>query len=702
MSNENDFCILYCGEDCSQPYVQKFFELLHKKLTDSNQSVYYARQNGQGHAFNDVYELIDLISGIRNSVIIYISDKYVNRIAATLPELDKDKLAEQYCAFRQGKLLRDECSELNKIQAVSEVLQKELLVVFLEAQYKMQSNGAIANFIHYVHARSFKWDNIQKRAVDDFVRLGFDFAAYFDLSAFQSNLQGFEDWYDEIKSTKFVNDEVSKFIVEYCKLDIGKEKFKVECAKDSNRAFHTILQHAQHVYYDRLTYDLEHNSAFRYLPQSIYERFSQLLKQLTDESIEETRASCWPVWFDDLKDCKDDSSFMRTLRDLEDGEYVKAGTKVNSCSACFGALRLSNWYNQPDNKKKLPRLTELYIQQCISGARNMIMLLRDESTKLWREAVIFGNEPVVGNVNCMNDTTLCLSTLIVTGFLSKDLRKNNAELYRRRFEYISESIDALINKGDTTDKGVSWAWAEGVQPASTLMTALCLDVLVKFADLGYSDLSDKIDQCIENILAFFASVQKENGAFTPCESQPDQESFSHTAKICNSLCTLAVSKQREMEHQTKVIISKGFSYLLSKLGLNIYSNETRSNISALFKSQLYEEFNIPEKREYEICGELMTVTFLLKVIKNPDLYLVDDALCYCLNHRKVIASTLVEIISRFKEERLTRYVDITGANAFVIKSKAQDKENLFPIYLLYYYDMAVTDMVNYLKEVEKD
>ena len=700
MSSEKDFCILYCGEDCAQPYAKKFIELLHKKLTESNQRVYYARENGQGDAYNNVYQLIDIISGIRDSVIIYISDTYVNRIAAALPDIDKVKLVEQYSAFRNGQLTGEYCTELNKIQLINDVLQKELLVVFLEAQFKNSGNNNVSHFIHYVHARNFKWDNIQKRAVGDFVNLGFDFATYFDLSSFQSNLQGFEDWQDEVKSTDFVSGEVSKFIVEYCKLDINKEKFKAECAKDSNRAFHTILQHAQHVYYDRLTYDLEHNNAFRYLPQSLYEHFSKLLKHLTDESLEDTRASCWPVWFDDLKECNDGSSFIKTLRDLEDGEYVKAGAKVNSCSACFGALRLSNWYNQPENKEKLPKLTELYIRQCIEGARNMILLLRDDSTKLWKESVVFGQTAASDSIHCLNDTTLCLSTLLVTGFLNKELRKNDIELYRRRYDYISESIVALINKGDKSQKGISWAWAEGIQPGSTLMTALCLDVLVKFADLGFSELSDDIDECINGIVSFFESVQTENGAFTPCEAEPTQESYSHTAKICNSLCTLASSKQREMEHETKVIISKGFSYLLSKLGLNIHSDKTHSDISALFKPQNFEEFNIPDKSEYELCGELMTVTFLLKVIKDPDMYLVDDALRYCLNHRKIIESTLVDTVSRFKQERLRRYVDITGANAFVIKSKVSAEGDMFPIYLLYYYDMAVTDMLKYLGKGE--
>lgn len=708
MITANDFCIFYSGEDLKDKFVNKFGMAVYNNLTSANQSVYFAPVNGQGDPFNNIFDLIKLISQTRKSIIILVSQQYVDSVLTPFPfsNDDYDKVKQEYVSFRQGKASEELCPQLKALSSLGPV-QKELLVVLLEAYYKkyVTNEKNVQDFISYAHIKQFEWKNANKFAVKMlYGPWAFDFDTYFELSAFKCDDQTYYQ-YDEKAGDAFVDSSAKKFIKEYCGLDLSKETFIMECQTDANRAFHTILQHVQHIYCDNLICDtFETENISQMLSSSRYAHFVDLLAQLSDDDARFSRASCWPIFFNDLKSHDNDELDMKALRDLEDGEHIRIGKKVNSCSACFGDLRLFNRYKKyaQENKDLLPTATKNYIEQCIAGARNMILLLRDETTKLWKEAVIFGDDPDT-DIGCLNDTTLCLSTLLATGFLNKELKKDNNDMFIRRYKYIEESILALMNKGVTKDNGISWAWNDGVQPASTLATALCLDVFVKFYEtcneLGLLDdcIKEKLQQCIDGILMFFKKVQHENGSFTPCESDITHESFSHTAKICNSLCTLASSSLRIRADVARSIVSKGFKFLLNKIGLDVDSAEAHADITPLFNQQKYEEFNIIDPLEYELCGELMMVTFLLKIIKNPGDYLVDTELAYCIQHRAVIVSVLVEIINRFKKERQRNYLDITGANSFVIKSRIADANgDLYPIYLLYYYDMAISDILDYL------
>lgn len=263
-----------------------------------------------------------------------------------------------------------------------------------------------------------------------------------------------------------------------------------------------------------------------------------------------------------------------------------------------------------------------------------------------------------------------------------------------------------------------------------------------------------IGEYLKEIIAFFLDATGEKGGMIPClgyrfaEEEEDLwqadgemracDSMSHTAKILNSITTFLSSPLAEKEEfaqakeQAERISKICVPYLLDLI------EEDESRFWDRSKQKYYEQFNVPDtlfgetgengrNGDYEIFAELFVVTALLKLVRKEQgaRYLKDycDEESLSRTRKRLFGAAAEngegktrdenadEVARRWHLHKLIdrlyrlggspsaggvvlRFQDKTATSSLYVKGVRSDPSLIYPIYLIYYYRMALEDALD--------
>ncbi|MCM1042989.1 MAG: hypothetical protein NC350_02125 [Corallococcus sp.] len=675
MKNDNlDYFICYCGKDMPEnSATRQFADILYDKLTGCGKRVYFAPRMGQGDAYNSNDNLQKMISGITTSFIVLLTPRFFD---------DFDEQTED----RESPV------------------KKEMVFALSEAKRRgAKERDGIKNFVKYVHSGGFVWQRSQKFLVR---QLFADYALsdYFDVGAFVCPSCTAEDEAgNEIVDKRLVEAQTGLFIKKHLDIDVERENSISEYRRDVDLCFHTIVTHAQQFFLDDFFAYADASKHTEPKVSQNYAYYNDVLKRygLYSGIMSDTRTTSWQVFFTDTaKFDKTDDADTRCakLRRFQSGDSLGKYGSFSTCAVCFGALHLFNRITS-DKYGAAEDFTREYFNECLRGAVNLIMFMQNEHGS-WPEQKRLGQSDSFEADNGLNQTTIAVSTLLKVGFLQANKLLGNAteQVLAGRFKALNKAINWLLDGASRYEDGGMAYWnIDGKQEGSTLMTAMCLDTFIKWLADDYvkSHMSEErnFDALFVKIIAFFARMQNADGGLRP-EFSNEQSSFSHTAKVMNTLCTLwSFTKDVDCKEAAEDVINKCLAYLAASVGQN-------GRLIDENNQQDFEFFNIPDCEDYEMSGEMLLITAVTKILKMPD-----RLLGRLLNHenysvykdgvaREQLTNRLVELMNAYRKNHVVRFTDITATETLMIQGKRQDPSQKYPVYLLYYYNMALTELLD--------
>lgn len=385
---------------------------------------------------------------------------------------------------------------------------------------------------------------------------------------------------------------------------------------------------------------------------------------------------------------------------------------ISVCSVCFGTLLTRHRLNNDQMYIQSSRqLNEKTFKRIINAGINLIIALRNPYTKTWPASWEYGTKDIEAP-GTINQTTLCLSTLLGCKFLSKDSLPANCDVLshlQNRYTFIWESANALINEQITINDFMgsdtlisSWPYRldhSATAQSSTMATVFTFDTLLKlrkctqellpqFTDQPFhktlqEDMS-KLNLLIKQIFAYFEDRQLPDGSFRRLDDD-DQSSVTHTAHIIRSLLIYINHHHddNDLLAQAQAIVDNASQYIIQRLpGL-------RANPStAIAAHEEYDDFykdadydiGIRSFGYYEHSVELIIIETLIELYRlNPDKYhtVFEDLKC---------------LFSNFKNSRI-----VCRNNNLYVKGRHGIK---YPIYCLYYYRMVLLDLLSLTKAIE--
>lgn len=669
-----DYFICYCGKDMYEDSItKKFAYSLYNKLISCGKKVYLAPETGHGDAYNSDDMIKKMMRNLTTSFIVLLSPNFFN---------DFDEQDGEYESPRK----------------------KELSAALAEAQNRQNtSDSQITDFLKYVHIDGFKWYNSYNFLVRKLFR-DYPLNEYFHIAAFDKiNTTAKEIVSLENNSIDLIIEEtVNLFIKENLYIDINLEYSIEKYRHDMNLCFHCMMAEKQEISLnDFSNYNQEENAICpkRKSPD-------ELISDLGFKKNNKNRLTYWPVFFTDYTSEKNDFNSP-----VENSIQEKKEINLSTWAICLGALQILHWLgvdekrDSKDNQDKRLDYVSDYFRNYLDGAIKLIVLTRNEKGAWPEQRCLFGDnrfKDIYEHDNGLNQTTLSISALLKSGFLdtNKIEHDNPEKILKNRFQFLCKSVKWIIKEAskDTKRKYIYWNGSK-TQKGSTLMTSMCLDTFIKFLQEPYAHKhmeSVKVDfeEIFRRILNFFKNMQNDDGGIRPSMSPNDNKSsFSHTAKVMNSLCAFwKYTNDAKSKAQAKSIINRCFDYLINLLddkNGRLYNESEQAD---------YEKFNIPNDEFYEMNGELMFVTSIINFISS------DEEL---FNHsnfnrlsketeRKRITNMLIELFNSYRDNHATSLFDLTASESVLIRGRRNNPDEKFPIYILYYYRMALTDLLGYL------
>ncbi len=653
-----DYFICYCGADMENNkfMTNEFAQTLYKQLSACGKRVYFAPENGSGDAYNNKKMLKKRISKLTTSFIVLLSPNFFNDF--------------------------DEETGNNESP-----IKKELSIALAEAKARQTNlQTETTDFIRYVHIDGFKWGNPHKTFLEKlFPEYHFD--EYFDIAAFtQTDLP--------------VEESVKLFIEKNLNIDVEREQSIKQYRQDMNLCFHCMIEHSK-----QIPLNLFLKSA---QTENLTNNVENMLQHLglVCSDINKAELTYWPVYFSDINDCQPTNN--------KDISY-------STCAICFGALQILHWLSDDqkliaeDNNVKLYRQAKEYFYKSLHNAIKLLIIIRNENGTWPTKKQINNNLSTddFSSVEELNETTLSISTLLKSEFLDKSsavFGTSTDDILENRFRFLLKSIGWILKDASHNEKDEVIYWnLPLLQEGSALMTSICLDTLIKFMQDTYvrkhiqdsyvKEYIGSIDfnKIFQKILCFLESVQNKDGGIRPSLDEK-KSSFSHTAKVMNSVITFwSFTNDANCKEKAVDIINGCFYYLI-----NLIKDHDFVSLFDMRKANKFEYFNIPQKEFYEMSGELMVVTSIIKVIE-----IDHNRLTRMLNHEKFswlfstteqerVTNLLVSLLNDYREKHIVSYFDFSATESILIRGRRKETDKQFPIYMLYYYRMALTDLLRHL------
>lgn len=653
-----EYFICYSGKDLNlnkegigYGWNWEFANALYSDLIAFDKKVYFAPRNGLGDAYNNNETLSSLIQGL-DAFIVLLTPNFVNEFNPK----DEDN-----------------------------TIVKELDLALKEAKLNPK-------FIRFVQMPNFHWYvPFRTRLQERYSEEEYPFNKYFDISSYQCDPR------------RIPTERAKDFINTVLSINVRQTEALKDYKYEVGLCFHSMVAH-------KCELSISHN-------------FQDEINRYGLHWSNPEKSYYWPVFF------------------MEDGEQEESqSSHISTCSTCFGILQILHWdlvdsgqvISQQQNE--FVKITNDYFKNICSDALSMLVAMRDADGR-WPATKAFDAEGKTDyeQDRGLNQTTLCISTLLKSDFLSingKYLTTNTPAILENRYEFITKSINWILDcNGAKDEKRAFWnADDEEKGPriiGSVFLTAVCLDTFIKFmADEYVRAKNDETTQRVKNtfqkILAFFQGVQSYDGGIKiALQGAYTQPSFSHTAKVMNSLCALrdfAKTQEgdpvyAEIVTVSDVIISKCFAYLINMIEnpkSPIYADD-----KTLMRDFRYELFIVPDDpvnadkvvEYYELNGELLAVTALTKILRDKEYYLPILNDFYKMEgkpeedvefRRRQLMNHLFGYFDgyRTRDNHVQKFFDKTAAESILIKSRRAKEEFHYPIYALYYYRMALTELLN--------
>lgn len=651
-----EYFICYSGKDINLDnkvgygWNWEFAYTLFSELTAADKEVYFASENGQNDAYRDRDTLARLIRGV-SAFIILVTPNFFNEFDPNDPE--------------------------NPITLE--------LDIALEVA---KERGA--GFLRYVHMPNFRWYSpFVKRVQERYSEEEYPFNRYFDVAGHRCALR------------ENPKERAKDFLWENLGIDVRQEERRRKYGRDVELCFHSVVTHTQGL--------------------SLPDTFEEETAKFGLHWSKPGHSYYWPVFFGDA------------------GMEDKAQDGVSTCAVCFGVLQLMHW-NERDRwqhkekeHREFFRQTEEYFLNICRDVLSLLVVMREPNGK-WPAMKKFGGELL----DCdeqdggLNQTTLSLSTLLKSGFLEK--RSENwgevdDSVLAVRYEYIIESIRWLLDRADEDQGYMYWSADDDRKGppviGSSFLTAICVDTLIKFANQEYvirrhDPILDEVKRCFKKIIPFFTELKSYDSGMKT-ELQGQVSSFSHTAKVLNSLCTLRDFALRhaandalytDLSDDADLLIGECFNFLMKQLE----DPESPMYFSdrLLAEKCKHEVFIAPYDRRrkqaveyYELNGELLAVTAFIKIFRDDELAMRLMGAYYGTEGNKRLIQPDMEVLKKRlinrvfeyfdsyseRDEHVRRFFDRTAAKSILVKGRRSGEEYRYPIYVLYYYRMALTELV---------
>lgn len=450
------------------------------------------------------------------------------------------------------------------------------------------------------------------------------------------------------------------------------------------------------------------------------EPFEKIVKDCHMGDLDKIRFTYWDVFLSE------------STNSLSNQNNNYKSLNISTCAVCVGALVLHYWLAKDYAlvTHEMPQDISTEIEPLIQQAINTIILLRNNRPNDIQYASWASNYdtnwiyPTAGTVN---QTTLSISTLIVCGFLDNRLAE---DVRINRYRLIMESINWLLEGAIRTRLGtvrcfVAWDymnWYQG-KPA-TLPTAFCIETIMKFVhqaekDLKHfaktetnenfvaelRDLIERSRQYIYDALEYFIRIQNGDGGFKK-NLQESSSSITHTSKVLILLCAYMgyCNDDEHKRNRIATMIAQATQYLHS-LGLDKIKKLSDPN-DYRFQKENFDVFQYGNQfdtditvlpnlgEQFENSGEMWCVTAIVNVLKTIDAYQKDGQNLFSS------ISTQKESLLKFAGKILENYSQnchISSMGFLLVKGKRPEEKNQYPIYLNYYYRMALSDYYEYLK-----
>ncbi|MDD6211527.1 MAG: hypothetical protein PUB22_00005 [Clostridiales bacterium] len=396
--------------------------------------------------------------------------------------------------------------------------------------------------------------------------------------------------------------------------------------------------------------------------------------------------------------------------DMDDYDPDAEDLSISVCATCFGALLLNNWIQQDCQLTgHVPQeIDQTKLKGHVNSAIQLLLYLRDPVDGTWM-ASWDNNKFTSGTIN---QTTLSLSTLLSTGFLTNAIREYNEAVPRlkaqkrtqlfNRYEVIKESIDWLISsnvmiskKSPTYGRYYCWSSMPGNNEDKMLPTLFCFDVFCKLEkdiaamlSLEISETNkktlkqdlDRVKAAIDRTLAYFYKVSGDIPA----------KKYVNAALLSRSL-TPYIFNHSDSVSNAAIAVNEICMNLLKELSMDEvwYKEEDRECYFEHFEYEprskmAHKDFpyEINPGEEYEICAELILADALIK-----------NAYYYRQNGQKNLEEKCFTNIDSILKGYSERYITIHHGN-LKIRGK-RDCYPEYPIYVLYYYRMVLYDYLTY-------
>ena len=652
-----EYFICYSGKDLNlnkegegYGWNWNFASALYTELTAFDKRVYFAPVNGKGDAYSNRETLESIMKDLK-AFIVLLTPNFINEFN---PKDDNNPIAKEL----------DVALEKSKINP---------------------------KLIRFVQMPNFQWyppfiSRLQERYPEN----EYQFDKYFNISSYQCDPRS------------IATERAKDFINSILNINVRQTEALRDYKHEVKLCFHSMVTHK---------YELS-------MPCGFQDEIGRYGLRWSNPG----KSYYWPVFFTDAE------------------EQSKPEESVSTCSVCFGILQTLHWdlmdsrqvLSQQQNK--FFRHTDEHFKNICCDALSMLVVMRDSNGR-WPAQTSLDAEKKTDfdQDGGLNQTTLCISTLLKSGFLNRNgkyLITNDPAVLENRYEFIVKSIKWLLNRNGAKDeKRAFWsADDESKGPriiGSVFLTAVCLDTFIKFMADDYvrtknDETTRNVKNTLKKIVNFFQSIQEFDGGIKIALQGPyTQASFSHTAKVMNSLCTMrdfAKTQKGDPVYDEIVTISDGiickcFAYLINlieKDESSIHADDER-----LMRDYKYEVFIVPDDpvnenkviEYYELNGELLAVTALTKILRDKEYYLpilrniygmeeqsetdVESRRRQLMNHLFVYFDDY-----RNRDDHVQKFFDKTATESILIKGRREKEEYHYPIYALYYYRMALTELLN--------
>lgn len=686
----DDF-IAYCGDDmqAGSP-TRQFAYKLYEKLSGCNRRVYFAPMVGQGDAYRSEERLKGLLGGLKGSVIVLLSPHFFDRFG------------------KAGKNRSEESP-----------LQKELRIALETARERAVQSGSHAtrkSYLKYVHTEGFRWCAMHENWLSVLFP-GYAFDEYFDVSAYEFPEGGGKaaeagkalSGAAQTPAGGEVDRAVEKFIKTHLGIDVNREQSLKEYGEEVELCFHSMYAHGRYFFLDEFHFacDTEKNPAVRSALKHNYDAYCSVLKTY---GLHTECAAYWPVFFTDLNAVSGDA--VAEIRKIQnDSIFPRNGSSAgkipfSTCAICFGALQLMNWLSEDAKRyggsnRETPAKTNGLIMECLRGALGFIVFMCG-GEGAWPEQKYLTGDDEKGADKGLNQTTLSISTLLKSGFLTKQSEfwgTADDDVLEKRFAFLCKSVKWLLEVRTESEFMCYWNIG-GEQKGSVLMTAMCMETLIKFLQDEYvrehaGSLKKTIGACdfgelFGKIVGFFRFVQEESGGLFP-SVDCKVPSFSHTAKGMNALLAFyRYAGGGAAAREAGAIAGKCFSYLYGLIA------DPESRLYHGDRQKDYEIFNLTGSQDYELSGELMTVTaainFLCLTAGERAEILQDDPVADPIQ-RNSFVTMLFDLLDGYRRRHLKCYFDATAAESVLLKGRREREDEQYPVYMLYYYRMAISRLL---------